>query len=349
MLGAHAASPGKQLPTDGIHRVLVVRVASALGNALLLTPLLDELHAVYPGAELDILTCSAVAEDLYGRHPNVGRILRLPARGSRHLLRYLGELRRMRAIRYDLVVDADPWSQTGRLLTGLAPARHKLGFVSRRKASGVTHGVAIPDDVEHRGQLPVHLLRAALGRDRGGDFPRPDIRLSAAERAAGRDVLQRLLGSGPDRHGHRIAGVFANGTGDKELPPEWWDAFMAELDRRLKGWQVVEILPASGRSLLRSRYPTYYSTDIRRLAGVLAALDQLISLDGGVMHLASASGTPTRAIFTTTSPAQWGPYGPRDLAVEASGLDPAAAARRLLSLAEEADAGEFRGQYTELH
>jgi heptosyltransferase-3 len=89
--------------------------------------------------------------------------------------------------------------------------------------------------------------------------------------------------------------------------------------RRISDYAFVEIVPINGKSLLDLRYPAYYSSSIRKLACVLSGLSRFISADCGVMHLACASNTPTTGIFTVTDPAEWGPYGPNDCAVNAHG------------------------------
>ncbi|HYW02298.1 MAG TPA: glycosyltransferase family 9 protein [Gammaproteobacteria bacterium] len=336
--GRGAVLAGRPLPTTGIHRILVIRTSHSLGNTLLLTPLLQELETVYPGAEIDIASRSAVAAEIYGYYPGVRRILTVPSGRIRHLPDHLERLRQLRAVAYDLAIDSDPQSQSARLLLGVIRARYKLGYVSAKKSAGVTHGVPVPDHVRHKGMLPVHLLRAATCRFTEAGFPPPDIRLVPSEREWGRQRLQALV-TGSDSAGRSgFVGVFANATGHKALPREWWDAFMACLEPLRERHRVVEILPASGRSMLGDRYPAYYSTDIRRLAGVLGALDQFICLDCGVMHLACAAGAPVRAIFTTSPAEEWGPYGPGMHAIEARDREPPEVARRVLDLCGPPDA-----------
>nr|WP_225562977.1 glycosyltransferase family 9 protein [Rhodanobacter sp. DHG33] len=81
--------------------------------------------------------------------------------------------------------------------------------------------------------------------------------------------------------------------------------------------------------MLDSRYPSYFSTDLRQLGGVLANLDGYLSLDCGIMHLAYASRVPTLGIFTTTRADEWGPYGPGNHVIAAYDLAPDAVAREL--------------------
>ena len=332
--GAAMGDAGRSavLPAHGILRVLICRSTHTLGNTLLLTPLIQEIERDYPGAEIDIVTRSPAAAVVFAPRSRVRTIHRLPARPFWHPLRLFGMLRRIRAIRYDLVIDPSPRSGTGRWLLRLARARFKVGFVERSSWTGaITHGASLPSRTRHAAQIPVALLRAARGEAERNEYPTLDIRVSAAHRQAGLETLRRLIGSDPDVGSDRpVIGIFANATGDKILPTEWWLRLLAVLEAGRPDCAFVEIVPASGRSLLDSRYPAYFSSDLGALAGVLSSLALFVSGDCGVMHLASASGAPTVGIFTTTDPDEWGPYGARNKVVDARNLSPEAAAAKVL-------------------
>jgi ADP-heptose:LPS heptosyltransferase len=70
--------------------------------------------------------------------------------------------------------------------------------------------------------------------------------------------------------------------------------------------------------VLSNCFPTYFSTSVRGMAAVMAALDFVISADCGVMHLAVASGTHTAGIFKTTDSTRYAPYGGGNFAVSAA-------------------------------
>lgn len=55
-VGGELCEPG-QPPVPGIHRVLICRPNHRLGKAVLISSLLAEVEALYPGAEID--RCSA--------------------------------------------------------------------------------------------------------------------------------------------------------------------------------------------------------------------------------------------------------------------------------------------------
>jgi len=319
-----AADSGAPLPRAGIFRILVCRTSHSLGNTLFMTPLLQEIEATWPGAEVDLITRYAGARQIFENHASIRRILHLPRRGLRHPLRWLEALWQLRRRRYDLVIDTDVRSRTSRWLLRMAHGRHKLGFGGR---GGPTLAVNAAQAPKHAAHFPVFLLRQALG-NHSRTYPPLSTRLTSLERAHGAARLAQVVGD-TARTSRGIVGVFANATGPKAMTPQWWAEFMRVAETQLSGYTIVEIIPAFGRSMLGGRYPAYYSSDIRNLSKFLSALSTLICLDCGIMHLARASGTPVAAVFTTTDVAIWGPYGVGAHVVHGDAQHPAQAAREL--------------------
>ena len=335
LLGA-SRDPGQAsatLPRGGIHKILICRTVHTLGDSLTLTPLLQELSEIYPGAEIDVINGSAVAGEIYGKFFSVRRIFQLPARAVRHPLRTVRVIRAMRRNHYDLVIDPDPESQSGRLLALLADAAHSLGFSGPKKSGELTHEVAIPDEPRHKGTLPVYLVRSAIGDVAAQRaYPRLDIRLSAAERRQGRHILDRLRRQPDPTRLKGTIGIYAFATGDKNLGSAWWNRFLRVFEPAAAGYAIVEILPAFGCSPLGSRHAGFFSSDIRKLASVLGNLGLYISADCGVMHLASAAGAPTIGIFTSTPLWEWSPYGHANRAIDARNLTPERVAATILAI-----------------
>ena len=325
---------GARLPRSGIHRVLVCRSVHTLGDTLTLTPLLTELADLYPGAEVDVICGCPVADALFRPFPNVRDILRMPRHAAGHPLATARTWHAMRRKRYDLVIDPDPQSQSGRLLALSAHATYSLGYVGPKKSGTLTHGVALPAGLRHKAMLPVYLLRSAIGQDPAArGYPQPRLLLTDAEQECGRRILARLVltdqksgASGPH------VGIFANATRNKLLPGAWWRAFVTTLQADLPGCQIVEILPAFGKSMLGDRFPCFYSSDVRKLAALIANLDTYISADCGVMHLAWAAGIPTIGFFSVTDPDEWGPYGDHNRAIMVAGREPEWAAELVLEV-----------------
>jgi hypothetical protein len=104
-------------------------------------------------------------------------------------------------------------------------------------------------------------------------------------------------------------GLFCDAAGAKALPKSWWSELWRHLALLWPTAIFVEIVPISGAPMLGGTLPAYYSTSIRRLSSVLSVMNLAISADGGVMHLAVASGTCTVGLFKVTDAEVYAPYG----------------------------------------
>ena len=336
LLGADAQPASTPLPARGIHRILICRSTRALGETLLLSPLLEELHMRFPGAEIDLASGCGAARDLFASHAQLRQAFEVPARKGAEFLRFV---RRMRGEAYDLVIDPYWLSHSDRLLTRLAHARFRLGFDGVRKSGHLTHAVAEPKELQHAGKLPVYLLRAALGEPVTDDFDCPllDLRLTRAERKRGGDTLAAVLQTA-GLAGKPAIGIYAHATGPKCYDLVWWRAFLARIEMHYPDHAIVEIVPGFGRSLLEDRYPTFYSSEVRKLGALLSKLELYVSADCGIMHLASATGVPTVGIFSASDIPGWYVYGPHALTLDARGRS---AEDMAVALIAHADAGKF--------
>lgn len=308
------------LPRRGIHRVLVCRVSHTLGNTLLVTPLIREIERVFPGAEVDVLTRSVVADESFSGFDRVRSIFRLPSHGLSSPHRVASVLRTLRTRAYDLAIDPGLLSTTDRVYVLAANATWKIGYTNKF-GGGLTHVVAAPSELRHVGKLPVYLLRKAMHDDNVAAYPGLDIALSSAERAWGRGIIDEIAG-----HTGPTLGLFTSATGGKHLGAEWWQRFATRWTEAVPNARLIEIIPLAGRSMLENRWPTYYSTDVRRLAAVISAVTRFVAADCGVMHLASAANAPTVGLFRGTRIAEWGPYGPLDLSLDVTSVAPETAA-----------------------
>jgi ADP-heptose:LPS heptosyltransferase len=307
--------PGS-LPAQGIHRVLVCRPNHRLGNAVLMSPLIQEIETLYPGAEIDILAADAAAA-LFSTRFGVRQVFALPQRIVRHLWFTTRLLREMRGNEYDLAIDASEGSQSGRLVLALARARFKLGFPDKAiNPDSAWHAFAWP---RHHAQRNVFLLRTACGAT-GRAFPPLQVGLSPDEMAQARQLVTALRDK-PDQPPRPMIGVFTNATGAKRYGEDWWLQFLQTFEALCPPVQIVDLVAAHGRSQLGSRYVPYYTRNVRRLAAVVANMDGFISADCGVMHLAAATGTPVLGLFAVTDPAAYAPYGGANAALSTQTMD----------------------------
>ncbi|MHC1480009.1 glycosyltransferase family 9 protein [Frateuria aurantia] len=320
------------LTRTGIYRILVCRPNHRLGNMLLMTPLIEELQRQFNGAEIDIVAEGDAARDIFARHAHVRHVFCLPRPAFKHPLQLIRLLRRLRRHPYDLVIDPCLGSRSSRLLARCSRGRQTLGYDADPAAPGLSRIVAPGLAPRHMAEIPVGLIRHALGLDMGsGTAQRLDIRLSPDELESGRQTLQGLLPWSAALVQPPVIAVYAEATGRKRYGDEWWRAFIQVLSGMLPEGRIIEIVPAHGRSMLNSSLPAYYSSHLRRLAGVMAAADLVISADCGVMHLAVAAQARTMGLFCATSAEKYQPCGGLNTALLTHGLDPAEVAHRVVA------------------
>lgn len=312
--------------------ILICRPNTRLGNTLLMTPLLEEIEAALPSARVEILTACPAAPEVFREFPSVRQVHQLPFRGVRHPLRHLLTLARVRRIRYDILIDPSPRSWTARFLARHLPARLKLGFAGAHQDAGIDVTVPFDGAPAHMGDYPVYLLRRGLlGLDdqvARMEMPKLNMRLTDAERLAGRDELARVLGAA---HPGPVVAVAAHATGAKRFSVDWWRRMIASLQSRVPAVRVIEIRPSSGLAAL-PQLPGYSSGRVRQVGAVVSAADCFVCADSGLMHLSAATDANTVGLFKVTEPRLYVPRRAASCALTASDDAPEQVAERVAQL-----------------
>jgi ADP-heptose:LPS heptosyltransferase len=321
------------LPRKGIFRILVCRPNHRLGNTILLTPLIAELERHFKGAEIDVISEGDIAKEVFSSFFNVRNVYCLPKRGFKRPLRFLRLLQRVQFTTYDLIIDPCLDSGFSRVLTRVLKGTHKLGFSDTPHRSGLTHPVPTEVAGRHMAKRPMNLLRWALQLDtvEQHDTPALDVRLTDDELMHGRHAVEELLSESRQKTSSPIVGVFANATGAKRYPMEWWREFIDTFRLLCPSAGIVELIPMHGHSMLGAEWPGYYSSDIRRMGAVMAGMDLMITADCGVMHLAVASRVATVGMFCVTDASVYAPYGRDNHALPTQGLSAREAACRIVA------------------
>ena len=303
----------------------------------MLTPLISEIERTFPGAEVDVLVAGTAGRDVFSKFVSVRRVHAFPHYALQHPIQVLQTIIGLRRFRYDLIVDPCADSNSNRLLMTWLKTRYALALPFRTSAAYAQWSQLMESAPAHMATFPVYLLRHALTSSHAVDdknYPRLDIRLTKLEQAAGRLVLNTLLGC-RDKPSHQITiGIFANATGAKRYDESWWLRFISTLVGQGEECAIVEIVAADARSRLDASFPAYYSSDPRKLAALISNLDCFISADCGVMHLACASGARTIGLFSVTDASRYEPYGGDNHSLDTAGEDASSAALSALAIME---------------
>ncbi len=302
----YSAPRGPPAPVDitAIHRLLVIRIDTRVGNVLLTTPLLRALKASLPWARVDFLVAEgkqALVEGLADRVVGFGKkdLFRAPLRFVRRVLELRNE-------HYDVVIEAGHWhafSFTSLWLTRFtrAPVRvgHRRGLAERFLTHPVEKDGAsmreVPSKLELLGPLGLSPLGEALETTVDRD---PCVARRAEAIVAACGGAAAALNPGARKTDHR-----------------WPPSAFGRLARRIKeelglcplvlwgpGEEAIAnqvVATSCGAALLAP------ATDLAVLAGVFRRSALVVTNDTGPMHLAAAAGAKVVAVLLSADGARW--------------------------------------------
>ncbi|HEX5971706.1 MAG TPA: lipopolysaccharide heptosyltransferase II, partial [Gemmatimonadaceae bacterium] len=278
---------------------------SFLGDTVLTTPLLAQLANRGP---VDVVTTPASAA-LLAHHPAVRTIIPYDKRGSERGLRGVLRLaRRLREAQYDLALLAQgSWRSAALAFVARIPER--VGFDTSAGKLLYTTRVPYRDDLHHAARLL--MLARPNGREPSAEEMRPSLAPGDEERS----MVDALLAQHGVRAGERLIGLAPGSVwGTKRWP------YYAQLAQRLAPHARVVVLGSGNDSPLADAIMTAEPSaiDATGQLSLLAAAELIgrcgvvVTNDSAPLHLASAMGTPTVAIFGPTVPDfGFGPLAPR--------------------------------------
>ena len=143
-----------------MQKILVVQTAF-IGDVVLATALLETLHEQYPQASIDLVVRQG-NESLFNEHPFISELIVWNKKENKYL-HWLQVLQRIRAKKYDLLINLQRFAATG-LWTVLSKATRTIGFDKNPFSFLFTHSVK--HDVSENGVHEIkrnHKLTESLG------------------------------------------------------------------------------------------------------------------------------------------------------------------------------------------
>ena len=292
----------KQVNKNEIKRIFVVRINYRIGNMLFTTPMIQQLQREFPNAKIDVMVGAPFTKVLFSGFENVKNVYDFPRELLKKPLQMMRYVRRLRNQEYDIVFNINGGSTSDRIATLLARSKYKVAFCNEDSFTPVNRCVKREDlQIDHEALKPLELLKIC------GIKPDYDLKLSIAlsgeEQEWGRAELVRLT---EGKKGRKI-GIFRNARYDKKLPDNFWKELTQKLQEQSEEPIIfIDILSPDIPARLTPDMLEYAQKDLRKLAAFMAGLDAFVCGDTGPMHLASASGVPTIALFKTTAPHLYG-------------------------------------------
>ncbi|MDR1201844.1 MAG: glycosyltransferase family 9 protein [Tannerellaceae bacterium] len=292
-----------------LKRILLCRPNSRLGNQLLITPLVQEIIALFPDCKVDLFARGFLSEIIFENYEQIDKKIKLPKKPFGEMIKYIKVWFSLRRRRYDLVINVTEGSSSGRLSTRFSRARWRF----------FNHTDALLQarypDYRHMAKFPVYNFRHYLSLSGLKISERPvpllSIKLSEAELDKGKMVLNSHVD-----HTKETICIYTFATGTKCYSEEWWAVMYIRLMETYgKTYNILEVLPIENVSKIHFEACSYYSKNIREIASVIANSVLFLGADSGIMHLAASSGTPTVGLFSITDPSVYRPYGNHSLAI----------------------------------
>ncbi len=287
------------------YRNILVRATNWVGDAVMSVPALQALRRQFPNARISILARPWVAS-LYGREAFCDELISYEApRGWRGLGKKWALAAELRRRNFDCAILFQNAFEAAALVSAAGiPVR--IGYSRDARAWLLTHPIPVPK----RGETPRHqrfyylelLKRAGLVNTYPLDEP---IRLASSETAVceGRKFFQRTGLAGP------VIGVspgVAYGGAKRWFPERFAEAAM---QLAIEEASIGEAIRAT-IELAGLRCANFAGkTSLQEFIDMAAACDLFLTNDSGPMHIASALGVPTVAIFGATDEIATGPTG----------------------------------------
>jgi heptosyltransferase-3 len=308
---ARAKPTRADLPSKA--KILVIRLDDRIGNAVLITPLLIGLKKQFPLGRLHCLLSRRFFA-LHGFIPAVDTFIPYDKRSYAHNPWKLKTLiTTLHKERFDLVIDASDervLSFNHAITTAHSGGRFRVGY--DRQGSSRWLEVAVPpgDPERHAVQMHLDLLRAVFPVD---EQTRPTLSVKQVN-SFGKDFREKNTVTAEQP----LVVIHPGGRGPKRWPVSRFGELAEQILRRLSARPVFVWGPAEN-DIMKSA--PRYLPDGALLVGMLGFADLIsllrssqayISNDNGIMHLASACGTPTIGIFTVSEVNKYHPLGPAD-------------------------------------
>ncbi len=295
-----------------VKKILISRPNHRLGNNLLLTPLIREVIEVFPNAEIHLFLMGNIGDFVFENYKDITKIMKLPRKPFKNLLNYCASWFSIFNDNYDLAINANRVSYSGKLAVKLSRSRYKFYNVFNKELSKIR-------DYTHNAKNPIYNLRYQLKNqlDRVNyTIPKLDIKLRDYEIQNGEKLLKSMF------HEQKpIISIFTFATGDKCFSKDWWRGFYSKIKNFEDKYNILEILPAENVSQIDFAAKSYYSRDIREIASVISNVKIFIGADSGMMHLANSRKVTTIGLFSVTEAEFYGVYGDKNININTNNND----------------------------
>lgn len=314
--------PAGSIRPQEIRTVLLIKTQDWLGDAVMVTPVIQAIYEGWPHVFVDVVTRPDLAPIFRGdtRLRRVWEYDKQKMKGLSYAWRWL---QRLRAERYDLtvVLGAFSYSVTSVGLAAVSGARIRVGFSGESYGySGISEAllttvVPVRDDHDHAVRRLLSLVQWV-----GIESRSENHRLETTP--VWREQARAFFAKAGYRTGLLVGLHLGSRKPHQRWPVAWFREVGEALAERYGAMVVVTVGP--GEEALATAYQeglkkpvVVLQQPLPEVLGYLTCLDALVSVDTGMLHLAAGVGVPTVGIFVEGEVERWAPLGPSHRALQA--------------------------------
>lgn len=303
-----------------------------IGDVVFTTPIPRALTRTFPDARITYLVEPAAAPVVAG-NPHLAEVMVVPrSRGLRRIVDDLALARRLRAARFDIVIDLHGGPRSS-WLTWATGARQRIGYDIEGRRWHYTKRVHRPPGLQPRHSVVNQwdLLSAIDGWPGGAAEPARDAVEMPLDAAADRRIEERLARAGVTARQTVVVVHVSAGNPFRRWPEPAFAALVAGLITADGSRRIILSSGPSDRTAAariaadaRRRLGTplaahvldFGDIDLSELRALIGRSGLFIGGDTGPLHIAATTRTPIVGIYGPTLEERSAPWRDRTLATE---------------------------------
>lgn len=317
----------KSFPAFDVQKILVVKFA-AIGDSIMLIPMLRTLRRSYPKAEITFL-CSDINVSIIRKVPYLDKVLVENIHSFlSNPLRFFRMIYELRKNKYSIIIDTEQWSRISPIIIALLKYDFSVGFKTEGQYKHFMFNRVINHSREkHELDTFMDLLQPLFVPVYESDYVLEYFLNEDNEITADNFFEEHNL------TGKRVITLHP-GCGGLGAPREWDISRYVALGKRLLEYDNEIVLLISGApnekekcgALEKGLREIYGDSDkiinfsgkysLDDVVAIIKRVTLIVCSNTGMLHLASCMGTKTMGLHGPTNPAKWGAYSKNTVLIQ---------------------------------
>ena len=315
----------KRLPIENIRKILVIKLA-AIGDTILIIPMLRTLRNRFPNAEITFM-CSPINKSVAEKIPYINHIINCDVHSFFNPIIFFRFIREIRKETYDVLIDAGQWERINSIIAAFTKNNYSIGFKTSKQFKHFLNNKVVYH-LRNRHELESFLdLLIPLGIIIGDDDKKLEYFLTQKNKEFAENFWadNNLIG--------KTVICLHPGCGENGKPREWSNENYIALGKRLLEYDstIKLLITGSYMDVERSKEieegitiqgiekGVINVTGLYSLDDVVALIEKcelIVCSNTGMLHIAGCVGTKTMGLHGPTNPSKWGSYSRKAVLIQ---------------------------------